>query len=82
MTPRLLTINEVSERTGLAVDTLYKMVSQHHVPYVKLGGALRFDLELLNQWIEQSTVMPMPERRGIKQDCGRLTSRPVKHLLF
>ncbi len=62
MTPRLLKIKEVSERTGLAVHTLYKMVSQHHVPYVKLGGALRFDLELLNQWIEQSTVMPMRQK--------------------
>jgi len=62
MTPRLLTIKEVSERTGLAVHTLYKMVSQHRVPYVKLGGALRFDLELLNQWIEQSTVMPMRQK--------------------
>ena len=62
MTPRLLTIQEASERTGLSVHTLYKMVSQCRVPYVKLGGALRFDLELLNQWIEQSTVMPLRQK--------------------
>ena len=59
MPPRLLTIQEVSERTGLAVHTLSKMVSQRRVPYVKLGGALRFDPEKLDQWIKQNTVMLM-----------------------
>jgi len=62
MTPRLLKIKEVSERTGLSVHTLYKMVSHCRIPYTKLGGALRFDLELLNQWIKQSTVMPLRQK--------------------
>ncbi len=62
MTPRLLKIKEVSERTALSVHTLYKMVSQHRVPYTKLGGALRFDPEKLDQWIKQSTVMPMRQK--------------------
>ena len=63
MTPRLLKIKEVSERTGLSVHTLYKMVSQHRVPYVKLGGALLFNPDELDKWIKDSSVMPMPERR-------------------
>jgi len=62
MTPRLLRIQEVSERTGLSKHTLYKMVSQCRIPYTKLGGALRFDPEKLDQWIKQSTVMPMRQK--------------------
>ena len=62
MTPRLLRIKEVSERTGLSVHTLYKMVSQRRIPFVKLGGALCFDPEKLDQWIKQSTVMPLRQK--------------------
>ena len=60
---RLFCIKEAAAYTGLAVDTLYKMVSQRRVTYIKLGGALRFDPDQLDQWIKQNTVMPMPERR-------------------
>ncbi len=60
---RLLRITEAAEYTGLAVDTLYKMVSQRRITHIKLGGALRFDPVHLEQWIKQNTVMPMPERR-------------------
>ncbi len=62
MNKPLLTVQEVATYTGLSTHTLYTMVSQRRVPYVKLGGALRFDLELLNQWIEQSTVMPLRQK--------------------
>lgn len=63
MTRRLLTIQEVSEYTGLATSTLYTMVSQRRIPYVKVGRLTKFDVTLLDQWIKQSTVMPMPPKR-------------------
>jgi len=63
MTPRLLTIQEVSKITGLSKHTLYKMVSQRRIPYVKVGRLTKFDETLLDQWIKQHTVMPMPEKR-------------------
>ena len=49
---RILNIKGAAAYTGLAVDTLYKMVSQRRIPYVKLGGALRFKPEHLDQWIK------------------------------
>ena len=62
MTKRLLNIQEVSEYTGLSVHTLYTMVSQRRIPFVKVGRLVKFDLELLDKWIKQQTVMPMPPR--------------------
>ncbi len=59
---RLLPIREAAAYTGLAVETLYKMVSHRKIPHVKLGGKLLFDVALLDQWIKQNTVMPMPEK--------------------
>jgi len=62
-TSQLITIQQVAQITNLTVDTIYKMVSQRRVPFVKLGEALRFDPVQLAQWIKQNTVMPMLERR-------------------
>jgi len=60
---QLITVDRAAQQTGLSTHTLYKMVSQRRVPYVKLGGALRFDPVELDKWIKENTVMPMPEKR-------------------
>ena len=63
MNRRLLNIREVADYTGLSPHTLYKMASERRIPYVKLGGALRFNPDQLDEWIAKNTVMPMPENR-------------------
>jgi len=60
---RLMTIQELAEFTGLSIQTLYKMVHQRRIPYVKVGRCLRFDSRLIDDWLEAHTVMPMPEKR-------------------
>ncbi len=62
MTRRLVDIKEVAEYTGLSVHTLYTMVSQRRVPFVKMGRLTKFDLRLLDEWIAKNTVMPMPKK--------------------
>jgi excisionase family DNA binding protein len=64
ITRRLLTIDETAEYLGLAPTTLYKMVSQRRLPFVKVGRLLRFDSRLIDEWLQAQTVMPMPERRS------------------
>ena len=59
---RLITIQEAGEYTGLSPHTLYTMVSQRRVPFVKVGRLVKFDVELLDKWIKQNTVMPMPSK--------------------
>ena len=61
---QLLSIDETSEYLGLAHATLYKMVHQRRIPYVKVGRLLRFDSRLLDEWLQANTVMPMPEKRS------------------
>ncbi len=56
---RLISIQEASDYTSLAVNTLYKMVNQRRIPYVKVGRLVKFDLAQLDEWINQQTVMPM-----------------------
>ena len=59
---RLIDIRAVADYTGLSTHTLYTMVSQRRIPHVKLGGKLLFDVALLDEWIKQNTIMPMPPR--------------------
>jgi excisionase family DNA binding protein len=61
---RLMTIQEMAEFTGLSIQTLYKMVNQRRIPYVKVGRLLRFESQLIDEWLKANTVMPMPERRA------------------
>ena len=61
---RLIAIPEAAEYIGLSRHTLYTMVSQRRVPFVKVGSLVKFDVELLDKWIKQNTVMPMPPRAG------------------
>lgn len=61
---RLLNIQEVSVYTGLSVHTIYTMVSQRRIPFVKVGRLTKFDMGLLDAWIKQYTVMPMPIKKS------------------
>lgn len=61
---RLIDIKDAASYTGLSVHTVYAMVSQRRIPYVKVGRLVKFDMGLLDAWIKQNTVMPMPPRRA------------------
>ncbi len=60
---RLLNIQEASQYVGLSVHTLYTMVSQRRIPFVKMGRLTKFDIGLLDAWIKKNTVMPMVSER-------------------
>jgi len=55
---RLISIEEVSHYTGLSIHTLYTMVSQRRIPFVKMGRLTKFDLRALDTWIEKQSVRP------------------------
>ena len=60
----LLTIEQVATYTGLSVHTLYTMVSQRRIPFVKVGRLVRFDPGHLEDWLANHTVMPLPSKRA------------------
>jgi excisionase family DNA binding protein len=61
--PRLLDVGQAAKYIGLSRHTLYTMVSQRRIPYVKVGRLTKFDLKALDAWIKRHSVMPMPERQ-------------------
>ena len=61
--PRLVSIQDCGLYLGLSVHTLYTMVSQRRIPFVKVGRLVKFDLVLLDAWIAKRTVMPIAPHR-------------------
>ena len=53
---RLLNPREAAQYLGLKVDTVYKKARLRELPSVKVGRALRFDVEALERFIEQHTI--------------------------
>jgi len=60
--PKLLTVKDVSAITGLAPDTIYKMVSQRRIPFIKVGRLVKFKQGAIEAWIEKQSVEPMAPR--------------------
>ncbi len=61
---RLLTYNEVSERLGIELPTLYSMVSQNRIPHIRFSSRMvRFDEHKLAKWVADHQVV-MPQRGG------------------
>ena len=56
MCKKLLTIEELSEYIGITVNTAYSWVSQKKIPYIKVGRLVRFDMDKINEWVEQNSV--------------------------
>jgi len=56
MNQRLLNVEELSELTGLSTSTIYSWVSQRRIPFVKCGRLTKFDLERIDEWIEENSV--------------------------
>jgi len=52
---RLIDINELSEYTGLSKNTIYSWVSQRKIPFVKCGRLTKFDLQRIDEWIEENS---------------------------
>jgi excisionase family DNA binding protein len=61
---RLVSVKEAAAYTGLSPHTIYTMVSQRRIPFVKVGRLVKFDVDLLEKWIKQHTVMPMPSNNS------------------
>lgn len=56
---RLYNIKETAEYLGLAVGSLYNMISEKRIEYVKLGRNVKFDKNKLDKMIELNTVKEM-----------------------
>jgi len=64
---RLVTVREAADYLSVSVSTLYGWVWQRRIPFVKVGRALRFDLDDLKKFVEINKQQPRYELSSARQ---------------
>ena len=50
---KLLTAQELSELLHVKLSTIRKWTHYGYVPYLKLGGAVRFKIKKIEEWLKK-----------------------------
>ena len=53
---RFLNVPEVANYLGFSVGAIRKWVRRGTIPFNKVNGGIRFDLERINQWLLKETI--------------------------
>ena len=68
MIEKLLTIEDLSAITGIAVKTLYiRGGGTSTLPRIKLGGKVRFRESDVQAWIQRNTERPFDARKALAE---------------
>ena len=59
---RLVDIDELADHLGVSVRHVRRLVSERRIPFHKWGRLLRFDVDQVNRWLDQTCVEPDQHR--------------------
>ena len=62
MPETLIKIDELSRRLSIPKGTIYNWVSQHRIPFIKAGRALRFDVEEVLRSLPHFSILDAADR--------------------
>lgn len=54
----LISIPELARRLGTTVRHIRRLVAEKRIPYLKVGGLIRFDPTEIASWLEDRSVRP------------------------
>lgn len=52
----ILTTSEVAEFLKLKETTVYHLTQKKEIPHIKIGGAVRFDLDEIKEWLKSKRI--------------------------
>ena len=77
----LITIKELSDFLKVKPSTLYSWVHGGTIPFIKLNGLLRFDMDAITEWVENSKQKPqkadIPLKKTSNLDIDSIVKRAV-----
>ena len=66
----LITIKELSDFLKVKPSTVYSWVHNGTIPFIKLNGLLRFDMNEITEWVENSKPKPPKPPASFKQTAN------------
>ncbi len=77
----LVTVKELSEFLKVKQSTIYAWVHNGNVPFYKLNGLLRFDMDEIMAWVKGSKTVPskanIPFKKTLNPDMDAIVERAV-----
>ena len=55
---RMTNIRDLAAYLKFSEDTIRRLIKNHEIPFIKIRGAYRFDLDQIEAWIEAQTTHP------------------------
>ena len=55
----IYSVKEISKYLGISESTTRTLVREHKIPFFKLNGSIKFDLDVVNEWINNKTKEEM-----------------------
>ena len=78
---KLVTIKTISEVLMVKQSTLYSWVHNGSIPFLRLNGLIRFDMEAIEKWVKTSNNphagRGLPLRKATAQDIDRIVKNAV-----
>ena len=57
---KLYTVKQAMDILGIKQATMYRLLSEHQIPHVKIGGRKQINESDLNEYIKRNTSRPPP----------------------
>jgi excisionase family DNA binding protein len=68
---KLIDLKEAADVIRIKPDTLYRWVTTHRIPFIRVGSALRFRPSALQEWIRRREFSP--KAAGQEQPVSGIT---------
>jgi excisionase family DNA binding protein len=69
--PKLLGIDELADHLGTSSGHVRRLIAERRVPYLKVGGYVRFDSAEIAAWLDRSRVTTPPGFPGLVRPTMR-----------
>ena len=72
----LLTVDQAAERLGTKTRFIRRLIAERRITYIKLGGHVRIENEVLDAFIEAGRVRVQPLVDGRRSSTADTSSTP------
>lgn len=78
---KIITAKKVSQLLGIHETTVRRLVKLSKIPHVWIGDSLRFDLDMISEWITKQSTTSYTQVAHYQEPIGRSAPRKHKRLV-
>jgi len=72
---RVLTVRELSDYLRVHPSTIYRLLRRNRLPAFRIGGAWRFNIEAVNQWIRKARYRGSQSQMSVERGADAVAPK-------